>query len=453
VNESSLREIVNDQRAFFQSGETQSLIWRRQALKRLEEVLVRYQQKILRALAKDLGKPEMEAFLTEYHFLLQEIRFVRRGMKSWLKPKKVVSPIYFQPSQSWIERHPFGLVLVVAPWNYPLQLSLSPIVAAIAGGNCVILKPSEMAPAIEEVLSQILEEVFQGRGVRVVRGGVELSKRLLEQKFDFIFFTGSTQVGREVAVAAAHSLTPCLLELGGKCPCIVDERVDLYKAARRLIAGKFLNAGQTCFAPDFVLVDQRIAEGFIKVLSEVLVSIPWDAEMASIISEQHFERLVNLCQGEVRTFGKDEADRNYLAPRLILNVTEDHPVMQQEVFGPILPVIIYSQKETLFEILERIESPLAMYCFSKDREFTQLLSSRFPSGSFCINDTMKQLSQLKLPLGGVGASGYGRYRGRFGVDAMTYEKSMMRRSFFGKDLFELIPPYQRVFGWIKKFLR
>ena len=305
----SLQEIVEEQREFFRSGATRGLEWRREKLSRLEAVLIEKREEILECLAADLGKPGMEAFLAEYYFLLEEIRLVRKKLKGWLNKKRVSSPFYFLPCRSWIERHPFGVVLIMAPWNYPFQLSLSPLLAAIAAGNTVVLKPSELASQSERLISEIVGEVFAGQGVAVVTGGVEVAKGLLGEKFDFIFFTGSTAVGREVAEIAGRTLTPSLLELGGKCPCVVGSSANLVKSARRLVAGKLMNAGQTCFAPDFVLVEACVEEEFRQCLRGVLEEVSWDAEMAGIISERHVERLQGLCVGSVEQFGEDDLAR------------------------------------------------------------------------------------------------------------------------------------------------
>lgn len=453
MSEDFVKKAVSRQREFFLSGETRSLQWRRRKIEKLEAVLTRRRDDVLAALAEDLGKPAMEAFLAEYHFLLQEIRLVRKKMKTWLKKQRVSSPFYFQPCRSWLERHPYGLVLVMAPWNYPFQLSLSPVLAAVAAGNTVVLKPSEIALASESLLVEILNEVFGGDGVSVVTGGVEVAQRLLDEKFDFIFFTGSTPVGRQVAQQVAGSLTPTLFELGGKCPCVVSSSVDMGMTVRRVLAGKFFNAGQTCFAPDFVLVDAGVEDEFLRCSERLLKEVPWDQEMASVVSDRHVERLLDLCQGEVKQFGEDDLSRRFLAPRLICDVGFDHPAMQEEVFGPVLPIIRYLGEDDLVGKLGRLESPLALYCFSNDEGFVQKVSGALASGSLCINDTMKQFSQLSLPLGGVGESGYGRYRGKFGVEAFTYQKSVGKRYFLGKDLIELMPPYGRVFEWVKKLMR
>ncbi|MEN8784015.1 MAG: aldehyde dehydrogenase family protein [Akkermansiaceae bacterium] len=447
-------EAVERARRFFRAGGCRGLEDRRKVLERLESVLVSKRDDLLAALAEDLGKPGMEAYLSEYHFLLQELRLVRKNLKKWLRRKRVGSPIYFWPCRSWLDREPFGVVLVIAPWNYPFQLSLSPVISAIAAGNSVVLKPSELAPASERVLREIIEEAFDRGRAEVVTGGVVVAEALLGQKFDFIFFTGSTGVGRKVAMKAAESLTPTLMELGGKCPCVVDKGVDLKVAARRVLAGKFFNGGQTCFAPDFVAVSEAVQEDFSNACEETLKEVPWAEEMASMISSGHAERVKRLCEGEVKVFGDDDDDRNFLAPRLILNAGWDHPALQEEIFGPVLPIVGYSDQNELVGRLAKMANPLAIYCFSKRKEFVDAVTYALPSGSLCLNDTMKQFSQLELPLGGVGDSGYGRYRGRFGVEAFSYEKSVTKRYFFlKKDYSEMLPPYERAYHWVRKFLR
>jgi aldehyde dehydrogenase (NAD+) len=448
-----IREVVERARNFFRSGAFLGLDNRREALAKLEKVLFLRRDDLLAALAEDLGKPGMEAYLSEYYFLLQELRLVRKNMKKWLKRRRVSSPVYFWPCRSWIDREPFGVVLVVAPWNYPFQLSLGPIIAAIAAGNTVVLKPSELAPASERVLREIIEEVFDQGGAEVVTGGVEVVEALLDEKFDFIFFTGSTRVGRKVAMKAAQFLTPTLMELGGKCPCVVDEGVDLKIAARRVLAGKFFNAGQTCFAPDFVAVKEKVRIDFERACEEVLKEIPWSEEMAALISSDHVERVKALCEGEVKTFGEDDEERFFLAPRIILNAGWDHPAMQEEIFGPVFPIVGFADQNELVGRLEKMETPLAVYCFSRQADFTNAVTRALPSGSLCLNDTMKQFSQLQLPLGGVGESGYGRYRGRFGVESFSYEKSVTKRFFFEKDFTEMLPPYEKAYRWIRKFLK
>jgi len=317
----------------------------------------------------------------------------------------------------------------------------------------VVLKPSELAPASERVLREIVKEAFSQGEVEIVTGGVEVAQGLLEERFDFIFFTGSTRVGRAVAMKAAENLTPTLMELGGKCPCVVDKGVDLVKTARRVLAGKFFNGGQTCFAPDFVLVPEAVREEFVMACGKVLEEVPWSQEMAGMISAGHAERVRDLCDGSELVFGEDDEVRNFLAPRLIPNAGWDDAVMGEEVFGPVLPVVGFRDEGDLLEKLGGMESPLAIYCFSGRGEFVEKVTGALASGSLCVNDTMKQFSQLNLPLGGVGKSGFGRYRGRFGVESLSYEKSVTQRYFLGKDYAEMMPPYGKIYGRVKRFLK
>ena len=447
------REVVSTARQVFQTGVTRDLAARKKSLLRLEEVVKGRRDEILQALSDDLGKPGLEAYLSEYHFLLQEIRLVRRKLGKWLKRRRVMSPPYFWPCRSWIEREPFGVVLVMAPWNYPVQLSLSPVVAALAAGNTVVLKPSELAPASEKVIARIIAEAFPDGEVSVITGGVETAKALLEERFDFIFFTGSTRVGRQVAVKAAEQLTPVLLELGGKCPCLIDDGVDLAVVARRVLAGKFFNGGQTCFAPDFVMVAEQVREDFVAACREVMAAVPWSEEMAKMISSEHAERMGQLCAGEVVVFGEDDAARNFIAPRILPQASWSDPAMTEEVFGPVLPVVTFRDRDDLRDRLGGMESPLAIYCFSQDPDFIAEATTSLASGSVCLNDTMKQFAQLKLPLGGVGESGLGRYRGRFGVEALSYQRTMTKRYLTRWDFGEMLPPYEKIERWVRRFLK
>ena len=449
----TVRETVEKARVAFRKGRTRELGRRRELLHRLEEVLKERKDDILSALADDLGKPGLEAYLSEYHFLLQEIRFIRRNLRKWLERRRVFAPPYFWPCRSWIEREPFGVVLVMAPWNYPIQLSLSPVAAAIAAGNTVVLKPSEMAGSSERLIAEIVAEAFKENEVLVVTGGVETAETLLDESFDFIFFTGSTRVGRKVAMQAAQSLTPVLLELGGKCPCVVDEGLDLQVVARRILAGKFFNAGQTCFAPDFVLVAAKERRRFVEACREVLEEVPWADEMAKMISPDHASRILKLAGKEALVFGQDDLEEGFVAPRLLPEAGWDDEVMAEEIFGPVLPVVAYEDESQLLKRLATLDNPLAIYCFSKRENFISKVTRRLPSGSLCVNDTMKQFAQLKLPLGGVGQSGLGRYRGRFGVESLSYERAVTKRLLTKKDFGETLPPYAKAYRWVKRFLK
>lgn len=451
---------VAKQRKFFASGQTLSLAKRAEWLRSLEENFVARREELLAVLEADLGKPEVEAFLAEYYFVLQEVRLVRKNLKKWLRPRWASTPLYFQPAFSTIHRDPFGVVLVVAPWNYPIQLALSPLIAAVAAGNTVVLKPSELAPRAEEFLRVLIAESFPEEVVSVVTGDAEVSASLLEEKFDFIFFTGSTRVGKVVAEKAARNLTPCVLELGGKCPVVVDLSVekeeDLRAAAKRILTGKFFNGGQTCIAPDYLLAHRRIVEPLTRALIEVLEEFPWEEEMARMIHRGHYDRLLGLVEtvpeSQVVAKGEDDAERLHLAPRLLRGISASDAVMREELFGPILPIVSYEGEDELLRIMGAHPEPLTLYVFSKVPANVRRLCAKVRSGSVCVNDTFKQASNLALPFGGVGQSGQGRYRGRFGVEAFTQLRPITRRFLTKKDPFESLPPREGALAFFKKWL-
>ena len=447
----TVHRVVASQRAYFEAGETRSLSTRTDALRRLELALKARQGEMLEALATDLGKPAIEAFLAEYYFLLQEIRLVRRSLHRWLKPRSARSPLYFLPCRNRIERHPFGVTLVMAPWNYPIQLALSPLIAAVAAGNTVVLKPSELTPACEAFLTSLLSDCFPPEHVAVVTGGAEVAEALLREQFDFLFFTGSTETGKIVARQAAEHLTPHILELGGKCPCIVDRTADLPATARRILLGKLFNAGQTCFAPDFVLVHTDIKEALVKEFAELLERLPWEKDMARIVNQHHFQRLQQLIDGESIAKGSDDPGSLHLAPRLLPSATWNSPAMKDEIFGPLLPILPFADLDDLLAQLRPRPSPLALYAFSRDDHFLRTVLDHIPSGGVSINDIGKHAMNLNLPFGGVGASGHGRYRGKSGVEAFTYERAITKR-YFLPDPSELVPPREKRAAFLRKWL-
>ena len=452
-----IRDVLSRQRQYFSEGNTLDLAMRERYLLDLESALISHKDQILDALRLDLNKPAVEAYLAEYYFLLQEIRLVRKSLKKWLKPKKVSSPIYFQPCRSEICREPYGVALVVAPWNYPIQLALAPLMSAIAAGNTVVLKPSEVATASEALLVKLLASVFPPELVHVQTGGVAVSSALLGEKFDFIFFTGSTEVGKIVALRAAESLTPSVLELGGKCPCVVDSTADIKLAAGRILSGKFFNAGQTCFAPDFVAVHESVKDALLAAMQCELEQVPWHLEMAHVINDRHYQRLSNFLEGlndeQIVCSGEDDRSVCKMAPRLVMDIDWDHCLLKEEVFGPILPIVSYSSESDLIEKLRGMSDPLALYLFSESKDFCLTMQQSKRSGGLCINDTMKQSSNLELPFGGVGDSGNGRYRGKFGVRAFSYDRAVVRRGKLGAQWMDLKPPYGKLFPWLERFMR
>ncbi|SHK47959.1 aldehyde dehydrogenase (NAD+) [Rubritalea squalenifaciens DSM 18772] len=456
-NHPPLGELIGKQKQALAAGELRSLEVRRNYLLRLEKCLMKYQERMIEALDKDLGKPEAEAYLAEYHFLLQEIRLVRSKLSAWLSPERVGSPLYFHPCRSEVLREPYGCALIIAPWNYPFQLAMAPLISAVAAGNTVVLKPSEISTHSEALIGEIISEVFPPETVSVVTGGAEVAGALLEEKWDFIFFTGSTGVGRLVAKKAAEHLTPCVLELGGKCPCVVDSRADLKVAAGRILAGKFFNGGQTCFAPDFVAVHHDVKEELLEAMQCELEAVPWHEEMATVINKRHYDRLRGLLDGveEARIIqsGADDEEKLRLAPRVVKEVAWEDALMKEEIFGPVLPVISYEGDDELINRLQQLEDPLALYLFTEDEAFVKKVMQAKRSGGVCVNDTLKQSSNLELPFGGVGDSGYGRYRGKHGVYAFCYERAVARRGKLGAGLMDIKPPYDKVFKWLKRVMR
>ncbi|QQL46048.1 aldehyde dehydrogenase family protein [Sulfuriroseicoccus oceanibius] len=443
---------ITQHKAYFESGNTLPLQQRINALNLLEKNLIANRDALIDALHQDLGKPELEAHVAEYHFLLEEIRLVTRKLAKWVKPGRARTPLHFHPSRASIQRDPFGVTLIIAPWNYPIQLSIAPLISAIAAGNTVILKPSELAPPSEQLLTKLIADTFDPAHATVITGDASTSRELLAQPFDFIFFTGSTEVGRIVAQQAAAHLTPCILELGGKCPVVVDEHTDIEQTARRILIGKFFNGGQTCFAPDFVAVHENAHAELVAAMTELLRTTPWHQEMAHIINRRHYDRIQSLITGTEVCFESDDADALRIAPRLLPDAQWSDPALNEEIFGPVLPIVKFSNRNELITRLRKFTSPLALYLFSSDKSFTRELTHAIRSGSVCINDTMKQSGNLNLPFGGVGASGHGRYRGRFGVESFTYQRPVVRRPFL-KDLFEIIPPYAEKLPMIRRFLK
>jgi aldehyde dehydrogenase (NAD+) len=425
--------IAEAQRAFFRRGLTRELGFRMRQLRALRRVILQREGDILEALNRDLGRPRVEAYTSEIAIALHEIDFALKNLASWARPLWVRSPFLLFPGSSWTRPEPYGCTLVIAPWNYPFQLAVSPLIGALAAGNCAVVKPSEVAPHTSRLVADMIGQEFDPAYVAAIEGGVEETKALLAQRFDYIFFTGGTRVGKAVMAAAAQHLTPVTLELGGKNPCIVDATADLDKAARRIAWGKLVNAGQTCIAPDFVLAERSIKPALLARLAAAVESF-YGAEPKSspdfgrIVNDRHFERLLALMDGgNVVTGGQSDPAQRYIAPT-IMDVSWDHAAMQEEIFGPILPVLEFDDLETVLIALEVRPKPLALYFFSGDRDRQKEVLRRLPSGGACINDTFAQFLNLRLPFGGVGDSGMGSYHGRAGFDTFSHRRSVVRRS-------------------------
>ncbi|MFC4991649.1 aldehyde dehydrogenase family protein [Rubritalea tangerina] len=446
----ALSELLERQKAYFDAGHTLDVSQRLIALQALRDAICQREEVLMEAFADDLGKPEVEAYMAELVFTLQELDFTSKRLRYWCRPQRVGTPWYFLPARSWVERRPFGRVLLFGPWNYPFQLVMAPLISAVAAGNTVVVKPSEHTPATARVIGEIVEAVFDPSHVSVLHGGGELAEDLLGQDYEMVFFTGSTGVGRKVALAAASKLVPSVLELGGKCPCYVGRDADVEIAAERILLGKFMNAGQTCVAPDYVAVHKDVSAAFTEALRGKMRSgIEGWEEMAKLVHMAHYDRLLDLCDGqEVEVYGIDRPAENWMAPRIVLEAKLDSALMREEIFGPILPIVTF---EDLGE-LPRQEGALACYIFSRDASFVRAVQRHTPSGGTCINDIMKHMTNLRLPFGGVGASGHGRYRGKWGFEAFTAAHAVTKR-YFIPDPLALFPPYEGAYARLKRIFK
>jgi len=420
-------------RATFASGRTRPLDWRRAQLKALRALLTERESELLDALAVDLGKPRLEAWATDIGFVINEIDHVLKHLRRWTKPARVSSPLATKPSKARVVREPLGLVLIIAPWNYPVQLSLSPLVGAIAAGNVAVLKPSEVAPATSAALARLVPEYLDPDAVAVVEGAVPETQALLAQRWDHIFYTGNGRVGRVVMEAATPHLTPVTLELGGKSPAIIDASANLEVAARRIAWGKFLNAGQTCIAPDYVLVARGLEDRFVELLRRCVFDFygqdpKTSPDFARIVNGAHFDRLVNLLDsGTPAVGGEHDSATRYIAPTVLRDVTPESPAMQEEIFGPILPVLPVADVEEAIAFVNSREKPLALYVFADDSSVVSTVIEGTSSGGACVNATLFHVAVAELPFGGVGESGMGAYHGKASFDVLSHAKSVLKR--------------------------
>lgn len=445
-------------RAFYNSQVTRPVAFRKEQLRALGRAIEARESDILDAIHADLRKPRQEAYTSEIGFVLSDIDHALRYMAGWARPKRRRGPLIAWPSRGLIRPEPYGVVLIIGPWNYPFQLLFSPLVGAIAAGNCICLKPSELAPATSSLFARMTRDTFSPDYIGAVEGGPETAVDLISQGFDYLFFTGSISVGRQVMEAAARHLTPVTLELGGKCPCIVCHDVNLQVTARRILWGKCMNAGQTCVAPDHVLVDARVEKDLLAAFKHVLHEFYGDAPRQSpdygrIVNHRHFGRLIGyLGQGRVACGGEHEADDLFIAPTILTDVDPSAPVMQDEIFGPILPVIPFQGINELTAGLREHPKPLALYLFTHDRAVQERILAETSSGGVCINDTMTHVFGKDLPFGGVGASGMGSYHGKASFDSFTHFKSVLRRSIWPDPGFQYPPPRHSL-ARVKRFYR
>ncbi|GAB6096913.1 aldehyde dehydrogenase [Desulfatiferula olefinivorans] len=447
----TIPQTIDRLRRCFDEGRTQSLDQRTRRLTTLKNAIVRHEPDIMAALKADLNKSGPEAFMTEINVVIHEIEHTLKHLKRWMRPRRVRTPLSLQPARSYIHHDPLGVALIIGPWNYPFNLTFCPLVGALAAGNTALVKPSELAPRTSALTRELIERYFSDGSVAVIEGGADATTEILTHRFDTIFFTGGEAVGRIVMTAAARHLTPVTLELGGKTPCVVDSTVDLPLAARRIAWGKFMNAGQTCVAPDYLLVQRAVKDGLVKELQSAVRRFFGDDPRQSpfygrIVHEKHLNRLKGLrASGTIISGGDCDEAVKYLAPTLMDGVLPDAPIMQEEIFGPILPIIPYEALDEAIACIRERPKPLALYVFSKDSRVIERVIAETSSGGVCVNDTLMQISSTELPFGGVGPSGMGSYHGKASFDTFTHRKSVLKRATFVDPWFRYAPfkPYLR----------
>jgi aldehyde dehydrogenase (NAD+) len=408
--------------------------YRKETLKKLLYNIQDCEDLIISALYKDFKKPEFEAVLTETQYVISDLKYTIKNITKWAKPQRVLPSLLNFPSSDYIFKEPYGEVLIIAPWNYPFQLALCPLIAAVAAGNKVVLKPSELTPNTAEIIARIIKKTFHIQHVTVQQGGVDVSNELLAKRWDYIFFTGSVPVGKIVAKAAAEHLTPVTLELGGKNPCIIDETADLKLTAKRIVWGKFLNAGQTCIAPDYILIHKSVKVMFVQFLIEEIrnaygAKINKSPDFPRIINTKNWLRLVNMIEPEKVIFGgESNINELYISPTIIEEPAPESAIMNEEIFGPLLPVLTYSSPADLDAVITRYEKPLAFYIFSENYSSAKKIIKSYSFGGGCINDTIIHFSNKRLPFGGVGHSGIGAYHGKLSFDLFSHKKGVVKKA-------------------------
>ncbi|MGB5820507.1 MAG: aldehyde dehydrogenase [Saonia sp.] len=429
----TIPELIRQQRNFFLTQRTKEIAYRKKVLKRLRQEIIAREDAICDAIYADFKKPKFECLGTETQLVLGELNLALKKLEFWARPEKVASPWLNFPSSDYIYKEPYGTVLIIAPWNYPFQLAISPLIGAIAAGNTAVIKPSEITPNTSGILSELITTVFEPEYVVVIEGGVAVSQKLLEEPWDYIFFTGSTRVGQIVYESAAKYLTPVTLELGGKNPCIVDATASIALSAKRIVWGKFLNAGQTCIAPDYVLVEASVKDKLVHALKESIRKsygehMETSPDFARMVSTHHYNGLKAMLAGEEILYGGESNDAdNYISPTLINEPGMDSKLMEGEIFGPLLPIISYETEEDIHSYIMNYGKPLSTYVFSNSRSFQKKILRTYSFGGGAINDTVIQFANKNLPFGGVGHSGIGAYHGKGSFDVFTHLKPMVKR--------------------------
>ena len=454
----SIEQSFHNSKQYFNTHETKSLKFRKKQLKQLSKSIKNYENYLLEAFQKDLGKNKVEAYATEIGFTLKNIKSARKELKNWAKTKQVNTPLFMFPTKSYIMKEPYGTVLIIGPFNYPFQLLIEPLIGAIAAGNTIILKPSEFTPNVSDVIQQIISDAFDPEYINIIQGNADTTQSLLHLPFDYIFFTGSEQVGRIVYSAASKNLTPVTLELGGKSPAIIDESANIKVASERICFGKFTNAGQTCVAPDYLLVNRKVKDELISALKKTITefygtNIQDSPDFGRIVNKKHYHRLnelLNIHHPEITFGGQTDIDENFIAPTILDGTTFDSKIMENEIFGPILPIIAYDDFDEAIDLIRTKPKPLSLYLFSEDENSSERILNELSFGGGAINDTLMHLANPNLPFGGVGASGIGKYHGKYSFDTFSHDKSYIFKSTRLESSL-LFPPYKGKFKYIKAF--
>jgi len=448
MDRKDLEDLLNRQRKFFETHKTKSIDFRLQALKKLRSVIKKYEPEIHEALRKDLGRPVLESIGGDTGLVLQELGLMIRKLKSWSRTRRTRTPLVMFNASSYYSFEPYGNVLIISPWNYPFQLLFVPMIGAMAAGNCILAKPSQRASSTSEVMFRMIADNFDPEYISIIKGSREINQVILELSYDYIFFTGSQETGKKVLRAAAEQLTPVSLELGGKNPVIIDKNIHLKNTAKRILWGKFLNAGQSCVAPDYLLVHEDIKEDLLTEMKKYLVK--WlgpqpesNRDFSRIINSQEAERLKEyITQGRIITGGDADPDKKYISFTILDNVAENASILKEEIFGPVLPVITYRDTEEALQFVSSRSKPLSLYVFSTSKKFQKEIMLKSSSGNACINETVVQFINPRIPFGGVGSSGMGRYHGRYSFETFSNKRSFMNTSNL-IDLPVRYPPYTK----------
>ena len=456
----NMQAIQTQLKKSFAAGRMRSLEARINAISAIEKLVQENQGALCEALGKDLGRPREDSLIAELSVVIEEAVAARKHLKRWMKPRRKIMPLLLFPAKGESSPQPFGVTLIIGPWNYPFQLLLAPLISALAAGNCAVLKPSELTPTCSRLLFELIPKYLSSDVVQVIEGGVETGQQLLDLNWDMIFFTGSTQVGKHIAQAAARNLTPVVLELGGKSPCIVDSNADLTVTARRILWGKLLNSGQTCVAPDYIFTPRSNVENLVRALESTLKEFypqgfVRNQSYCGIVNQRHFQRLESVAdahRNQLRIGGKIIASQRLVEPSFyLLNLAEaaHAPLMKEEIFGPLMPIISYESIDEVTAYINSHDHPLALYLFTSDSDLVARVERETRSGSFVVNDTVIHLATSKLPFGGVGGSGMGAYHGESGFSAFSYQRAIMKRPFW----LDLPVRYRPYSGWKMWFLR